>query len=68
MHQLVGMRGLISYPQGQMIDLLIPSNLRDEDDFSTYWVLFDLCIMEFVGYLLLSKIVGFFVDGVFPLH
>ncbi|PHT49274.1 hypothetical protein CQW23_13482 [Capsicum baccatum] len=28
-HQLVGMRGLMSDPQGQMIDLPIQSNLRD---------------------------------------
>nr|ASA46331.2 RNA polymerase beta'' subunit [Aldrovanda vesiculosa] len=28
-HQLVGMRGLMSDPQGQMIDLPIPSNLRE---------------------------------------
>uniref|UniRef100_F6HLY5 DNA-directed RNA polymerase n=1 Tax=Vitis vinifera TaxID=29760 RepID=F6HLY5_VITVI len=28
-HQLVSMRGLMSNPQGQMIDLLIQSNLRE---------------------------------------
>ncbi|CAN6483013.1 unnamed protein product [Victoria cruziana] len=28
-HQLVGMRGLMSDPQGQMIDLSIQSNLRE---------------------------------------
>lgn len=28
-HQLVGMRGLMSDPQGQMIDLPIPSNFRE---------------------------------------
>ncbi|KAK8321467.1 hypothetical protein V6Z11_A12G102300 [Gossypium hirsutum] len=31
LHQLVGMRGLISDPQGQMIDLPIQSNLRVVD-------------------------------------
>jgi DNA-directed RNA polymerase subunit beta' len=28
-HQLVGMRGLMADPQGQMIDLPIQSNLRE---------------------------------------
>ncbi|KAL8457947.1 hypothetical protein ACS0TY_035714 [Phlomoides rotata] len=35
-HQLVGMRGLMSYPQGQMIDLPIQSNLREGLSLSEY--------------------------------
>nr|YP_010513465.1 RNA polymerase beta'' subunit [Cleobulia coccinea]UXL85036.1 RNA polymerase beta'' subunit [Cleobulia coccinea] len=35
-HQLVGMRGLMSDPQGQMIDLPIQSNLREGLDLTEY--------------------------------
>nr|YP_010168143.1 RNA polymerase beta'' subunit [Calostemma purpureum]QRZ01422.1 RNA polymerase beta'' subunit [Calostemma purpureum] len=35
-HQLVGMRGLMSDPQGQMIDLPIQSNLREGLSFTEY--------------------------------
>jgi DNA-directed RNA polymerase subunit beta' len=39
-HQLVGMRGLIADPQGQMIDLPIQSNLREGlflTEYIKYW-------------------------------
>uniref|UniRef100_A0A3Q7G394 DNA-directed RNA polymerase n=1 Tax=Solanum lycopersicum TaxID=4081 RepID=A0A3Q7G394_SOLLC len=35
-HQLVGMRGLMSDPQGQMIDLPIQSNLREGISLTEY--------------------------------
>nr|QBC71789.1 RNA polymerase beta subunit [Drosera indica] len=37
-HQLVGMRGLISDPQGKIIDLSIPSNLREGLSLTEYLI------------------------------
>jgi DNA-directed RNA polymerase subunit beta' len=37
-HQLVGMRGLMSDPQGQMIDLPIQSNLREGLSLTEYLI------------------------------
>ena len=61
--QLVGMRGLMSNPQGQMIDLPIPSNLREELSLTKYLIscygawkgVVDTCVRTSnVGYLMLD--------------